>query len=41
MLNTDRLESAERLGFDRGEFPVSTILTDEGESGGLFGARFG
>lgn len=41
MLNTDRLESAERLGFDRGEFPVSTILTDKGESGGLFGARFG
>lgn len=41
MLNTDRLESAERIGFDRGEYPISTVLTDRGESGGLFGARFG
>ena len=41
MLNTDRLESAERIGFDRAEYPVSTILTDKGEVGGLFGARFG
>lgn len=41
MLNTDRLESAERIGFDRGEYPISTVLTDRGENGGLFGARFG
>lgn len=41
MLNTDRLESVERIGFDRGEYPISTVLTDRGENGGLFGARFG
>lgn len=41
ILNTDRLESAERIGFNRGEYPIATILTDKGESGGLFGARFG
>ena len=41
LLNTDRLESAEEIGFDRGECPISTALTDRGENGGLFGARFG
>lgn len=41
LLNTDRLESAEEIGFDRGEYPISTVLTDRGENGGLFGARFG
>lgn len=41
MLNTDRLESAEAIGFDRDEYPISTVLTDMGENGGLFGARFG
>lgn len=41
LLNTDRLESAEEIGFDRGEYPISTALTDRGENGGLFGARFG
>lgn len=41
LLNTDRLESAEEIGFDRGEYPILTALTDRGENGGLFGARFG
>ena len=41
LLNTDRLESAEEIGFDRGGYPISTVLTDRGENGGLFGARFG
>ena len=41
MLNTDRLEAAERNGFDRADYPIGTVLTDKGESGGLFGVRFG
>lgn len=39
-LNTDRLLSAEKEGFDRGDYPLSTVLTDRGETGGLFGFRF-
>lgn len=41
MLSTDRLESAEEIGFDRADYPIDTVLTDKGESGGLFGTRFG
>lgn len=41
MLNTDRLESAEGIGFDRADYPIGAILTDKGENGGLFGVRFG
>lgn len=41
MLNTDRLESAEEIGFDRADYPIGAILTDKGENGGLFGVRFG
>lgn len=39
-LNTDRLESAEKIGFDRSDYPISVSLTDSGETGGLFGFRF-
>jgi uncharacterized protein YydD (DUF2326 family) len=39
-LNTDRLEAAEREGFDRRAYPISTVLTDRGDTGGLFGFRF-
>lgn len=41
MLNTDRLAAAERLGFDRSDYSIGIVLTDKGESGGLFGVRFG
>lgn len=41
LINTDRLEAAESAGFDRKEYALSTLLTDKGESGGLFGCRFG
>ena len=40
LLNTDRLEAAERIGFDRADYPISTILTDKGDDSGLFGFRF-
>ena len=39
-LNTDRLEAAEKIGFDRSDYPIPVSLTDNGESGGLFGFRF-
>ena len=39
-LNTDRLLAAEKEGFDRAGYPLSTVLTDRGETGGLFGFRF-
>ncbi|MCH4083810.1 MAG: DUF2326 domain-containing protein [Olsenella sp.] len=39
-LNTDRLEAAEKIGFDRSNYPIPVSLTDSGESGGLFGFRF-
>lgn len=39
-LNTDRLEAAEKIGFDRSGYPIPVSLTDNGESGGLFGFRF-
>ena len=39
-LNTDRLEAAEKEGFDRSGYPISVSLTDNGEAGGLFGFRF-
>lgn len=39
-LNTDRLEAAEKIGFDRSDYPIPVSLTDSGERGGLFGFRF-
>ena len=39
-LNTDRLEAAEKTGFDRSDYPISVSLADSGEAGGLFGFRF-
>ena len=39
-LNTDRLEAAEKEGFDRSNYPLDVTLTDYGETGGLFGFRF-
>jgi uncharacterized protein YydD (DUF2326 family) len=39
-LNTDRLEAAEKIGFDRSDYPIPVSLTDNGESSGLFGFRF-
>lgn len=40
-LNSDRLEQAESIGFDAGDYIIDPILTDAEESGGLFGFRFG
>ena len=40
LLNTDRLEAAERIGFARADYPIPTILTDKGDDSGLFGFRF-
>lgn len=39
-INTDRLEAAEKEGFDRRNYPINMTLTDYGDSGGLFGFRF-
>jgi len=39
-INTDRLEAAEKIGFDRSDYPIPVSLTDSGETGGLFGFRF-
>lgn len=39
-MNTDRLEAAEKNGFDPADYPISTVLNDKGEAGGLFGFRF-
>jgi len=39
-LNSDRLEGAERTGFDPRDYVMSPVLTDAGEDGGLFGFRF-
>jgi uncharacterized protein YydD (DUF2326 family) len=39
-LNTDRLEAAEKIGFDRSNYSIPVSLTDNGEMGGLFGFRF-
>ena len=40
LLNTDRLEAVELIGFDRANYPIETILTDKGDDSGLFGFRF-
>lgn len=40
LLNTDRLEAVELIGFDRANYPIETILTDKGDHSGLFGFRF-
>jgi uncharacterized protein YydD (DUF2326 family) len=39
-LNSDRLEAAEKVGFERRDYVLSPKLTDLGEDGGLFGFRF-
>ncbi|MDR1213701.1 MAG: DUF2326 domain-containing protein [Propionibacteriaceae bacterium] len=39
-LNSDRLEAAEKAGFDLRDHVLSPKLTDYGEDGGLFGFRF-
>ena len=39
-LNSDRLEAAEREGFDRRNYVIEPRLTDRGQDGGLFGFRF-
>ena len=39
-LNSDRLKAAEAEGFDRRDYVIDPVLTDEGEQGGLFGFRF-
>jgi uncharacterized protein YydD (DUF2326 family) len=39
-LNSDRLEAAEQEGFVRADYVIEPILTDRGETGGLFGFRF-
>ncbi|MDR1449606.1 MAG: DUF2326 domain-containing protein [Propionibacteriaceae bacterium] len=38
--NSDRLEAAEREGFERRDRVIDPVLTDKGETGGLFGFRF-
>lgn len=40
LLNTDRLEAVELIGFDRANYPIETILTDKGDDSGLFRFRF-
>jgi hypothetical protein len=39
-MNSDRLESVAQEGFDRRDYVIDPVLTDKGESGGLFGFRF-
>ena len=39
-MNSDRLESIAQEGFDRRDYIIDPVLTDKGESGGLFGFRF-
>jgi uncharacterized protein YydD (DUF2326 family) len=39
-INSDRLEAAERAGFDRRDYVIDPVLTDFGGDGGLFGFRF-
>lgn len=39
-LNSDRLTAAENEGFERRNYAIDPILTDAGETGGLFGFRF-
>ena len=39
-LNSDRLSGAENEGFDRRDYVLEPVLTDEVEDGGLFGFRF-
>ena len=39
-LNSDRLTAAEHEGFERRNYAIDPILTDAGETGGLFGFRF-
>ncbi|MDK6906648.1 ABC-three component system protein [Actinotignum timonense] len=39
-LNSDRLTAAENEGFERRNYAIDPVLTDAGETGGLFGFRF-
>ena len=39
-MNSDRLEAVEREGFERRDYVIDPILTDKGDTGGLFGFRF-
>lgn len=39
-MNSDRLEAVEREGFERHDYVIDPILTDKGDTGGLFGFRF-
>ena len=39
-MNSDRLEAVEREGFERRDYVIAPILTDKGDTGGLFGFRF-
>ncbi len=40
LLNSDKLDAAERNGFDRSSYVLEPTLSDRGEDGGLFGFRF-
>ncbi len=40
LLNSDKLDAAERNGFDRAGYVIEPTLSDSGEDGGLFGFRF-
>lgn len=39
-MNSDRLDSVAQEGFDRRDYVIDPVLTDKGNSGGLFGFRF-
>ena len=39
-MNSDRLEAVEREGFERRDYVIDPVLTDRGDTGGLFGFRF-
>ena len=39
-MNSDRLDSVAQEGFEGRDYIIDSVLTDRGESGGLFGFRF-